>query len=430
VGAAFGFEKRVSPATLAASVTDDEGLDDLPRSHEPDGDSGAVPEAVGAEESSAPNPPAPPGPILTVSQEEISRFFVRVRRDQDAERWDVRLDAALREILERANEFVPSESGGILLDDPRAKLAGVRTPRLTFIATYGPGAPQILSRRIPSDRGFVGEVYRSGHPQRTDSTAVDDPLLAAVPPRPSGAPPGSIIGVPVILGESICGVLLLMNRRSGGPYSARDSELLRIFAAYMSSSIQNALDAIRARALARLDHLTGLFNSRYFHVRLQDEIARADREGAELAMLFVDLDNFKLVNDRFGHIAGSWTLREVARLLTENAPPATILARYGGDEFVAILPNTGLQRAVQTAEHLRRVIAEATLFDVESEPGMPAQMLPGVRASVGVASYRDHLAPGGNQRRRGNVFLRLADSAMYRAKANGRNRVEIAEAEE
>lgn len=412
-------------------MSDDEG-DDLPKPGPggPEASGDGVPRVSLDDDPSAPNPAAPPGPILTVSPQEISRFFVRVRRDQDAERWDVRLDAALKEILERANEFVPSEAGGILLDDPRAKLAGVRTPRLTFIAAYGPGSAQLLGRRIASDRGFVGDVYRAGHALRTDRVAADDPFLVALPPRPSGAPLASIIGVPVILGESICGALLLMNRRSGGPYTTRDSELLRTFAAYMSSSIQNALDAIRARALARLDHLTGLFNSRYFHARLQDEIARTDREGTELSMLFVDLDNFKLVNDRFGHMAGSWTLREVARLLTENAPPASILGRYGGDEFVAILPNTGLQRAVQTAEHLRRVIAEATLFDMESEPGQPAQMLPGVRASIGVASYRDHLAPSGNQRRRGNVFLRLADSAMYRAKANGRNRVEIAEAEE
>jgi hypothetical protein len=76
----------------------------------------------------------------------------------------VRLDAALREILERANDFVPSESGGILLDDPRAKLAGVRTPRLTFIATYGPGTAQLLGKRVPSDRGFVGQIYRTGTP--------------------------------------------------------------------------------------------------------------------------------------------------------------------------------------------------------------------------------------------------------------------------
>ncbi len=390
----------------------------------------SVPEPVRPDDYSIPNPPASPGPIQTLSAEEISRFFVRARRDQDTEHWDVRLDAALREILERANDFVPSEAGGILLDDPRAKLAGVRTPRLTFIAAYGPDSAQLLGKRIPSDRGFVGQVYRSGSPYRTDHVGPDDPLVTMATASVRQRPVDSAIGVPVLVGDSICGVLQLTNRRSGGPYSVRDNELLRIFAAYMSSSIQNALDAIRARALARLDHLTGLFNSRYFHIRLQDEIARADHDGTDLSILFFDLDNFKTVNDRFGHMAGSWTLREVARLLSENAPPAAVLCRYGGDEFVVILPGTPLSRALQTAENLRRTIADATLFDVESEPAQPAQALPGVRASVGVASYREHLAPGGNQRRRENLLLRLADAAMYRAKANGRNRVEAAEAEE
>ena len=378
---------------------------------------------------SIPNPAVEPGPILTLSAEEITRFFVRSRRDQDTERWDVRLDAALREILERANDFVPSESGGILLDDPRATLAGVRSPRLTFIAAYGPDAGQLLGKRIPSDRGFTGRIYRTGLPYRSDHLESDDPLLE-MPARIAGMAPASVIGVPVMVGDSICGVLELTNRRSGSPYSARDNELLRIFAAYMSSSIQNALDALRARALARLDHLTGLFNSRYFHVRLQDEIAHADHNGTDLSLLFIDLDYFKAINDHFGHVAGSWTLREVARLLAENAPPATVLARYGGDEFVAILPGADLQRASQTAELLRHVIEEATFFDADSEAVEAAQPLPGVRASIGVASYRDHLAPSGNQRRRENLLLRLADTAMYRAKANGRNRIEVAEAEE
>jgi len=367
---------------------------------------------------------------MTLSPEEITRFFLRARRDQDTERWDVRLDAALREILERANDFVPSESGGILLDDPRAKLAGIRTPRLTFIATYGPGTAQLLGKRVPSDRGFVGQVYRSGTPFRSDNLSHEDPLSIAMPMRSADRPIASVIGLPVIVGESICGVLQLINRRSGGPYTARDNELLRIFAAYMSSSIQNALDAIRARALARLDHLTGLFNSRYFHVRLEDEIAHADHNATDLSLLFIDLDYFKEVNDRFGHLAGSWTLREVARLLSENAPPAAVLARYGGDEFVAILPGSDIHRAVQTAEDLRRVIAEATILDAEADGEQTGQPLPGVRASIGVASYREHLAPGGNQRRRENLLLRLADAAMYQAKANGRNRVEIADAEE
>ncbi len=390
---------------------------------------GGVPEVLLTEEISIPNPAVEPGPILTLSAEEITRFFVRSRRDQDTERWDVRLDAALREILERANDFVPSEAGGILLDDPRATLAGVRTPRLTFIAVYGPDSGQLLGKRIPSDRGFVGQIYRSGTPYRSDHLDAEDPLIT-LPGRNADPASVSVIGVPVLVGDSICGVLELTNRRSGSPYSARDNELLRIFAAYMSSSIQNALDALRARAMARLDHLTGLFNSRYFHVRLQDEIAHADHNGTDLSLLFIDLDYFKLVNDRFGHVAGSWTLREVARLLSENAPPATVLARYGGDEFVAILPGADLQRALQTAELLRRVIEEASFFDTDTETVEAVQPLPGVRASIGVASYRDHLAPSGNQRRRENLLLRLADTAMYRAKANGRNRVEVAEAEE
>jgi diguanylate cyclase (GGDEF)-like protein len=380
---------------------------------------------VRTEELSVPTPVIPPGPIVTLSPEEIARFFVRARRDQDTEHWDVRLDAALREILERANDFVPSEAGGILLDDPRAKLAGSPAPRLTFIASFGPGSQQSIGRRIPSDRGFAGRVYSTGRPAQTDHLEPDDPMLETA----TEAPIRSVVGVPIVVGESICGILLLANRRVGGPYSSRDKELLRIFAAYMSSSIQNALDAIRARALARLDDLTGLANSRYFHVRLDEEIARADREGTDVSMVFIDLDRFKDVNDRFGHLAGSWTLQKVAQLLAGKAPAAALLARYGGDEFVVILPGANLERATETAETLRRAIAEATFFDpgADSDRATP---LPSITASLGVASYRDHLAPGGTARRRESTFLRLADSAMYRAKANGRNRVELAEPED
>ncbi len=108
------------------------------------------------EEMSVPVPVIPPGPIYTLSPEEIARFFVRARRDQDTEHWDVRLDGTLREILERANDFVPSEMGGILLDDPRAKLQGAPAPRLTYIAAFGPGIESVVGKRLPSDRGFSG----------------------------------------------------------------------------------------------------------------------------------------------------------------------------------------------------------------------------------------------------------------------------------
>ncbi len=379
---------------------------------------------------SVPTPVIPPGPIYTLSPEEIARFFVRARRDQDTEHWDVRLDGTLREILERANDFVPSELGGILLDDPRAKLQGAPAPRLTYIAAFGPSIQSVVGKRLPSDRGFSGRVYTTGRPAQTDRLDPDDPLLSLTDHIGSIR---SLVAVPIVVGESICGILQLANRRSGTPYTPRDKELLRIFAAYISSSIQNALDAIRARAQARMDDLTGLANSRYFHTRLSEEIARADREGTELSMLFIDLDHFKSVNDQFGHLAGSWTLQKVARLLAEHVPPAALVARYGGDEFVVILPGADLARAQQTAETLRRAIGSAIFFDLQPtelrRTPLP-QPPPRITASIGVASYRDHLAPGGSQRHRESTFLRLADSAMYAAKAAGRNRVEIADPED
>src|SRR5215472_4153298 len=133
------------------------------------------------EEMSVPTPVIPPGPIFTLSPEEIARFFVRARRDQDTEHWDVRLDGTLREILERANDFVPSEAGGILLDDPRAKLAGSPAPRLTYIAAFGAGVESVVGRRIPSDRGFSGRVYSNGRPAHTDHLNPDDPLVGHGP---------------------------------------------------------------------------------------------------------------------------------------------------------------------------------------------------------------------------------------------------------
>jgi diguanylate cyclase (GGDEF)-like protein len=378
------------------------------------------------EEMSVPTPVVPPGPIFTLSPEEIARFFVRARRDQDTEHWDVRLDGTLREILERANEFVPSETGGILLDDPRAKLQGSPAPRLTYIAAFGPGIESVVGKRLPSDRGFAGTVYTTGQPKQTSHLDPDDPLLALTPDV------RSIVAVPIVVGESICGILQLANRRSGTPYTPRDRELLRIFAAYMSSSIQNALDAIRARAQARIDDLTGLANSRYFHTRLAEEIARADHDGTEMSMLFIDLDRFKGVNDMYGHLAGSWTLQKCGRLLAENAPPGALVARYGGDEFVVLLPGADLARGAQTAETLRKTIAEAIFFDLQPENRRtpPPQPPPRITASIGISSYRDHLAPGGTQRRRESTLLRLADSAMYRAKAGGRNQIQIADPED
>lgn len=345
--------------------------------------------------------------IATLGPEEISRFLMRTRRDRDLERFEIRLDEHLREVLERADEFVPSEAGAILLDDPRAKLAGGQPGRLTVIASYGEKSPHGLGVRVPASEGVIGTIYSKGQPLVADG----------------------VVGVPVVLGESICGVLELRGRRCGNAYSPRDLELLRIFAAYISSSIQNALDAIRARELARRDDLTGLYNDRFLHRRLTEEITRAERDGTAVALLFLDLDNFKQVNDSWGHIAGSRTLREIGQQIQATLPPGAVAARYGGDEFCIILPGADAATARTVAESLRLSIEATPLLARASELGIGPEGLH-VTASFGVANYHEHVGPFGSLERRQNALLRLADTAMYAAKAAGKNRVQVTDPED
>ena len=376
-------------------------------------------------------PVIPPGPIFTLSPEEIARFFVRARRDQDTEHWDVRLDGTLREILERANDFVPSEIGRHPARRSARQAAGGAGAAPDLHRGVRPGLESVVGKRLPSDRGFAGtrlhhrppQADRSARARRSDAGADlgdrHDPLAGGGAHRrrridlrhPAARPTGA----------------------RATPYTPRDRELLRIFAAYMSSSIQNALDAIRARALARVDDLTGLANSRYFHTRLTEEIARADRDGTELSMLFIDLDRFKGVNDMLRPPGGELDAAE------GGAPPGR--QRAAGRAGRALRRRRVRRDPAGRRPGARRADRrDAAQGDRRRDLLRPAARQP-AHAAAAAAPAHHRLArrsrptattwrPGGTQRRRESTLLRLADSAMYRAKAAGRNRVEIADPED
>lgn len=366
--------------------------------------------------------------ILTLDPEDISRFLVRQRKDLGIEP-RLQLDAFLTEILNKANEFVPSEAGSLLFDDPRAKGSGEAINTLTFIACFGQHATELLGRQIPVDEGIAGHVYSTGEPYISQDVTKDKMFYNGVD-RLTGYRTGSVIAVPVIVGESIFGVLELLNRRTLGRYSREDLTLLETFAGYISSSIQNALDAIRSREAARRDDLTGLYNDRYLHYRLAEEIPRVERNDLPLSLLFFDLDFFKRVNDRHGHLVGSRTLKEVGYLVSRWTPPGSIAARYGGDEYVIILPGFGAQRAFEAAEDLRRTICESRFDVVLADDGETVGPLQEpLTCSVGVASLAEHVAPHGTLLRRQIALIRLADQAMYEAKASGKNQVVMARPE-
>src|SRR5213592_3500233 len=223
---------------------------------------------------------------------------------------DIDLDLVLRQILQKANEFVPSESGSILLDDPFRKMASRRENELVFIATFGEAGRDLVGHRLSAKQGIAGQVYQTGTP-RLSADVKGDVFFYPEIDQKLGHKTHSVVCVPIYIGKHVCGVLELINRLDGKAFTDRDKTLLEIFAGYTSFTLQNALDAKRAHELAKKDDLTGLYNDRWFHVRLTETLTNAQKSGKEAVLLFMDLDRFKFVNDCHGHLAGSQVLREV-----------------------------------------------------------------------------------------------------------------------
>jgi diguanylate cyclase (GGDEF)-like protein len=219
-------------------------------------------------------------------------------------------------------------------------------------------------------------------------------------------------------------VLELVNRAGPGGFREKDRRLLEIFADYASISIQNLLDARRAYEVAKRDGLTGLYNERYLHQRLTQELARISRDGGDLSVIFLDLDNLKSVNDRHGHLAGSQVLREVGYVLKRTiSDERATLTRYGGDEFVLILPGQSIAEGVDTAEAVRTAIHGATFLSRPYGFNEPALHLQGtITASLGVSSIRSNATTGASIEQQKNELLRHADAALYQAKQLGKNR--------
>ena len=359
---------------------------------------------------------------------QLERFLERQKSGLSLQR-DIDLDLVLRQILQKANEFVPSDSGSILLDDPFRKVASRRDNELVFIATFGDSSSSLIGHRLSAQFGIVGQVYQNGTPYVSANVQADDNIYGEIDEE-LGHKTHSVVCVPIYIGKHVCGVLELINKRDGGTFTERDKTLLEIFAGYTSFMLQNALDAKRAHELAKRDDLTGLYNDRWFHVRLTELLADARVSGRSAVLIFMDLDQFKVINDCHGHLAGSQVLREVGFILKRivQTPDATV-SRYGGDEFVMILPDTPLDEGVAICEQIRRTIESTVFLDREWGFSMPALSLGGiVTASLGIAEYRAGGNGGESVDQEKNDLLRRADAAMYCAKSAGKNQVVVSRA--
>lgn len=352
--------------------------------------------------------------------------FLERRRAVLAFPAEVSLAENLTAILRKANEFVPSAAGSILLDNPLDKQADKRANRLTFVAAFGDKADQLIGRQITADHGIAGRVYATGEPYHA-SDVDDDRFFSDGMDRVTAYRTRSLVAIPIFIEQEVCGVLELINRTDADNFDERDRNLLQIFAGYIAISIQNILDGRRAHELAKRDNLTGLFNDHYLHHALSRTIETCRQDGANMAVVFIDLDYFKRVNDTHGHLAGSQVLREVGYLLkAQTRMPGATPARYGGDEFVLVIPGVGLDDAVDLAERIRLTMVDTSFCDAPGEINPEALSLTGITCSIGVAALDEHIEPDKSVEATKSSLLRLADTAMYVAKETGRNRTAVA----
>jgi diguanylate cyclase (GGDEF)-like protein len=353
----------------------------------------------------------------------LSRERDRKPRNQDA----LPLDLVLKEILKKANQFVPSEAGSILLDDPVKKKEAPKFHELVFVACFGAGSSKLPGLRLPVTTGIVGATYSSGEPYLSKNVKGDKTFYAKID-QISSFRTRSIICAPIIVEQSVCGVIELINRKEKGNYSEEELKLLEIFAGYTSTLIQNVLYARKHIEMAKRDSLTGLYNDRYFHIKLDQDVRHAKRTRHDVVLLFMDMDHFKEVNDEFGHLTGSHVLQDVGGILQKVVPTrGTTIARYGGDEFVIIFSQASLQEVIQVAEKICDSIKKFTFSTVPFLPKAPADPLQGrLTCSIGLASLKQHVGYHLSNSNIRHLLIRKADSAMYRAKLDGKDRVGIA----
>lgn len=295
-------------------------------------------------------------------------------------------------------------------------------PAWYTFAVEADGVPQLIG---PSDtdpalraalRSFADVIAATGAPAVRVTNYLDDRIeMVQAADRMVEV---SLIGLPLVAGGTLVGGLIGLETgraRRLPTISRRCADALARLLEPAAFTLQTALRVARAEALSVTDDLTQLYNARYLNEALRKEAKRAMRSGWPLSLLFIDLDGFKAINDGHGHLAGSRALIEAADVIRASARETDIVARFGGDEFAILLPETGTEGAHSVARRLRERLQRFSFL---------AGVAPGSRitASIGVATLPDvaDTAEG---------LLQAADAAMYRVKLTGKNGIHIAGSE-
>ncbi len=302
----------------------------------------------------------------------------------------------LQQVLRTALPLVQADGAALV------SLHQGRLERLTATQDHHDLEPTEASRH---GRELTRLLLHVSRPLRVPDLG-QDPRMDAGDGCP-GVEAGPALFVPMRRREHAPGYLAAFRGRGAQPFTSNDARSLVLLAAFSAMALENLRLAGSVEKLAVTDDLTQVYNYRFLKTALKRELKRAARFGQELALVMLDVDNLKAYNDRNGHLRGSYLLREMAALLARQVRSFDLIAKYGGDEFTLILPQTAVEGAVTVAERMRRAVAEHA-FPLE-EPG-------GITISSGVAVFPADAEDG-------QTLIRAADRALYVAKRRGRNLV-------
>jgi diguanylate cyclase (GGDEF)-like protein len=312
------------------------------------------------------------------------------------------LKSLLQYILNQAIEITGAEKGSIMLYDIEHNRLSVRVLAGLKDKAYQNKVNnhEIECRSFSPGEGIAGRVFQLGRPMVVDKASDDEFFI-----EPATSYVRSIACIPMKVYSDPVGVINVTNKRGDTGFKDEDVELLKAVADQAAVAINKA----QLWEMAVTDSLTGLFVRRYFMVKFQEELQRAERYKKHLSIVMADLDRFKDVNDTYGHSTGDRVLRIVGKFLQRNIRDVDIIARFGGEEFVILLPEADREEAVTVSERLRRKLTQLT-----------ADGLPSVTISLGIAAYP--IDGNGIEE-----LIEKADTAMYVAKKSGRNRVAMYE---
>lgn len=330
----------------------------------------------------------------------LSRFTEHLNR--------VEPDDAYFAVLQHSAELVGAERSSLFLYDEASN-------ELTGRAALGPRAELARNARIRLGDGVSGAVLREGRALVVRDLRVE--MMGHAPaPADHSYKTDSFISMPIIVGSRRVGVLNVTDKFGGGYYNDLDLDMLQSLAPQIALALDRAEwhnKASQFRKLSITDSLTNLLNRRYLEERLSEEVERSKRHDYSMCFMMIDIDDFKLYNDRNGHQAGDLALELTAQNLKSALRAADTAARYGGEEFSVLLPQTTIEEAQIIAERIRRRV-ERTRY-----PNSDLQPLGAITVSIGISAF----APGVETLK---AVISHADQALYIAKHLGKNRIHVA----